>query len=1017
MESTAGNYTTVSEPTIQQFAPYWNDCREQMNAMEKLYVVISEILQCEKSYEISLRRIGMHKHDILGIGCTSAYQKQSQTQNNQTQIFNVQYQTAVQSLQNFCLSKADQIKRTSLIPVEQLGQSLSELIRRQDKHMQQYMNDGSSLVSQLQNICQQLTNRNLRGNKNEGKQKKEQSLISKIIGGSKSQNKQSQSYQDKLVSQSDQLKKDQDQIMADYQKVVKDSYFFRTTYAIKMTEILEQTEKTMRLNIESVSNCIIEYANMNKQHNYEMGLHIDKLHKKQKVIDFSRDFQNNQSSMGHQSPTKSCPEIDQDMLKSQMNMNQFLMNVSASIDKLILQCWDGIRLRDEEKNAFRMMIRHNQSQLIFINLLNQFRIKNIHSMNSDQAIMSISELIKIVLDEIINVADTYVAVNCLLLSSTFYYNPASQGGQNTKKFLYELILDHRIWQDIDFWERAITQQIQKDLNQHTDSGTLGNEDQQEKAQRFNEVVFAILSSLQQEMLTYNIQKDIIKALVNKICKNTAGFPDIYLHSMLSKIDDYVQQPQQVQIVHNARLYMSDPQNDPLFEEQKKSNRNSISPLNTSMMSDTTARKISEMSSISTIKDEVSRTPSPKLSPKADQGSKNINKSIQKTIEDEQKFLQQDLQKINVQQQTDALRQQNDQIIERLKGIADSSDGHHPFLQCLHAKILLLRRSSLRPRKQVSPLDSGINNQIDRFIKKSYLKFPAIIRLRSNPGDGVDLSHVFKIKKIIEKKKAEGVSDSVSTLSYQVVNGTTLNYSGVKDVSQKLKLGNTSINYEVEYEPSEHNNDDRAVQVKHLSKYEPGTGKYDNTESLKVGVPKVGPLRPWFTLDFNWNNLDTKRKLKNSLNFQYNDYHLGYKLKHDLNALQKIVGVFALKNHKGDFFFKADGLKQHFTLGCNHSHHSGAKHSMEVIYDHTQKLQGVYGQPLALKFAGEYDLSSDLTLKTTIVSKKETVLGFQTIHRVNKNFRFVFSDVFNLNKAIFEPKNTNYNFGLLLEFTL
>lgn len=49
------------------------------------------------------------------------------------------------------------------------------------------------------------------------------------------------------------------------------------------------------------------------------------------------------------------------------------------------------------------------------------------------------------------------------------------------------------------------------------------------------MVFAILSSLQQEMLTYNIQKDIIKTLVNKICKNTAGFPEIYLNSMLVNI--------------------------------------------------------------------------------------------------------------------------------------------------------------------------------------------------------------------------------------------------------------------------------------------------------------------------------------------------------------------------------------------------------------------------------------------------------------------------------------------------
>lgn len=80
--------------------------------------------------------------------------------------------------------------------------------------------------------------------------------------------------------------------------------------------------------------------------------------------------------------------------------------------------------------------------------------------------------------------------------------------------------------------------------------------------------------------------------------------------------------------------MSDPQNDPLFDEQKKSNRNSISPLNTSMISDITARKISEMSSVSSnIKDEISRTPSPKLSPRADQQSK-LNSSVQKAIEEE-----------------------------------------------------------------------------------------------------------------------------------------------------------------------------------------------------------------------------------------------------------------------------------------------------------------------------------------------------------------------------------------------
>jgi hypothetical protein len=75
-----------------------------------------------------------------------------------------------------------------------------------------------------------------------------------------------------------------------------------------------------------------------------------------------------------------------------------------------------------------------------------------------------------------------------------------------KKFLYEFISDHKIWQDIEFWERAITckivnfiihfvEQIQKDLSSHHDMDDAAYEDSNERIMRFNETVFAILSSL------------------------------------------------------------------------------------------------------------------------------------------------------------------------------------------------------------------------------------------------------------------------------------------------------------------------------------------------------------------------------------------------------------------------------------------------------------------------------------------------------------------------------------------
>lgn len=61
--------------------------------------------------------------------------------------------------------------------------------------------------------------------------------------------------------------------------------------------------------------------------------------------------------------------------------------------------------------------------------------------------------------------------------------------------------------------------------------------------------------------------------------------------------------------------------------------------------------------------------------------------------------------------------------------------------------------------------------------------------------------MFRLRKIVGNNVKEGGSESVQTLSYGVVNGTTLKYNGIKDVTQKLKLGNTALNYEIGYKPA------------------------------------------------------------------------------------------------------------------------------------------------------------------------------------------------------------------------
>ena len=99
------------------------------------------------------------------------------------------------------------------------------------------------------------------------------------------------------------------------------------------------------------------------------------------------------------------------------------------------------------------------------------------------------------------------------------------------------------------------------------------------------------------------------------------------------------------------------------------------------------------------------------------------------------------------------------------------------------------------------------------------------------------------------------------------------------------------------------------------------------------------------------NSNHDKSIKQSTNFQLEDYHLGYKLEHTTEKLKSLFGTLALKNAKGDFFATSDLLKQTIALGCHHKHSDKAWHSYEVLYDLAGKTEGIYGHPVVLKFAG------------------------------------------------------------------
>lgn len=70
---------------------------------------------------------------------------------------------------------------------------------------------------------------------------------------------------------------------------------------------------------------------------------------------------------------------------------------------------------------------------------------------------------------------------------------------------------------------------------------------------------------------------------------------------------------------------------------------------------------------------------------------------------------------------------------------------------------------------------------------------------------------------------------------------------------KFKAGNEALNYEVSIKPKDYNTDDTSLSAKHASKFIPATGKFETTNGIKYGSPRVGPVRFWTSLDYVWDN--------------------------------------------------------------------------------------------------------------------------------------------------------------------
>ena len=133
-------------------------------------------------------------------------------------------------------------------------------------------------------------------------------------------------------------------------------------------------------------------------------------------------------------------------------------------------------------------------------------------------------------------------------------------------------------------------------------------------------------------------------------------------------------------------------------------------------------------------------------------------------------------------------------------------------------------------------------------------------------------------------------------------------------SSKYKLENGSFAFDIKAKPADWNTNDLSFEAKNATSYKTEGAKWENTTGIKAGLPPMGPVRLWATLDFVF-KMGGSRLLKNSFNAQILDhFFLGSKIEHDTAALKAAQFVLAHKEGSKLSFAKWDNFSKVVTLG-------------------------------------------------------------------------------------------------------
>ena len=175
---------------------------------------------------------------------------------------------------------------------------------------------------------------------------------------------------------------------------------------------------------------------------------------------------------------------------------------------------ENVYLEDNEKRELYALFRENNFRTYFLLILSRQRTKGYKK--NPKLLKDFIEIFKYILEKAEKENNLDEAINCVILSQTYYCEQIGKNGEMGKKYILDDIRDNKWLSSFEFWEGIIDLMIKKEIEKNERINRTKSDI--DKKNNNNNIYFSQIFSYTNNMIEFNINKNEILDFVEKVCK-------------------------------------------------------------------------------------------------------------------------------------------------------------------------------------------------------------------------------------------------------------------------------------------------------------------------------------------------------------------------------------------------------------------------------------------------------------------------------------------------------------------